>query len=119
MHSKTVSTPLRKGQSPADAVAQITLALSRFSLMVDILEKLSFSDVPLPGDADIRHGCERALTSMLSELAHIERVEDGEAEVLMMTPEWNTSLARRLIDADRLERVQQFIDSIMRPAACK
>jgi hypothetical protein len=74
--------------------------------------------VPFPGDDDVRHGCERALTAMLSELARIEVAPAGKpskAEEIAQC--WLTSsVSGQLIDVDKLQRMQQFIDRILNAA---
>jgi hypothetical protein len=91
--------------------------MARFPLLVQILAELNRDQIPMPGDADIRHGCERALTTMLSELARIEGAPAGKlskaeeaAQSWLQIPE-----ASKLIDADKLVRMQLFIDRILSP----
>jgi hypothetical protein len=89
--------------------------MSRFPLILDILGQLGGSQVPLPGDDDIRHGCERALTAIMGELARIEPAPAGkpsksEAAALEWLHRQDTEL---LIDADRLQRIQQFIERVL------
>lgn len=92
--------------------------MSRFSLIVQILGELGKTDVPNAGDSDIRHGCERALTSILSELARIEIAPSGKFSKTEETAQaWlHGKEARQLIDADILQRMQIFIDFILSPA---
>ncbi len=92
--------------------------MARFPLLVQILAELNRDQIPLPGDADIRHGCERALTTMLSELARIDGAPAGKpskaedaAQNWLQHPD-----ADKLIDADKLVRIQLFIDRILKPA---
>jgi hypothetical protein len=98
---------------------EINRAMTRFPLIVKILKDLRETQIPKPGDNDIRHGCERALTSMLSELARIEIAPAGNsskdeetARTWLHCPE-----ARRFVDADILQRMQIFIDFILDPKA--
>jgi hypothetical protein len=100
------------------AAEEINRAMSRFPLIVRILGELDQSPIPLPGDDDIRHGCERALTGMLSELARIEPVEPGKSSKAEDTAQaWlQTSSAHKLVDVDILQRMQQFIDCILNSA---
>ncbi|GAA5130396.1 hypothetical protein GCM10023212_40050 [Luteolibacter yonseiensis] len=97
----------------------INRVMTRFPLIVQILKELRETQIPLPGDNDIRHGCERALTSMLSELARIETAPAGNfskdeetAQSWLHCPD-----ARQFIDADVLQRMQIFIDFILDPKA--
>ena len=94
---------------------EINRAMTRFPLIVQILKELRETQIPRPGDNDIRHGCERALTSMLSELARIETAPAGSpskdedtAQSWLHCPE-----ARQFVDADILQRMQIFIDFIL------
>ena len=91
--------------------------MARFPLLVEILGKLNQEQVPFPGDADISHGCERALTSMLSELARIEPAPAGKSSKAEETAQsWlQNSGASGLIDVDKLQRIQLFIDRILNP----
>lgn len=97
---------------------EINRALTRFPLLIQILAELNKDQIPLPGDADIRHGCERALTTMLAELSRIESAPNGKsskaeeaAQNWLQHPE-----ADKLIDADKLLRIQLFVDRILKPA---
>lgn len=96
---------------------EINRAMTRFPLIVKILKELREAQIPRPGDNDIRHGCERALTSMLSELARIEIApaavssnDEETARSWLHCPE-----ARQFVDADILQRMQIFIDFILDP----
>ena len=96
---------------------EVHRSLMRFPMIVDILGVLGRAQVPFPGDAEIRHGCERALTAMLLELARIEPAPDGkpvktEETVTNMLEDKNVG---RLMDADQLQRIQQFVERILGP----
>ena len=115
MPNQPVSSPPQHTRK--QSAEEINRAMSRFTLIVQILGELRHTQVPFPGDNDIRHGCERALTSMLSELARIETAPAGKsskaeeaAQSWLHSPE-----ARQLIDADILQRMQIFIDFILSP----
>ncbi len=110
MNLEPVSSPQRTDSRKS--FGKIEEAITRFPLIVRTLADLEDTAVPYPGDADIRHGCERALTSMLSELARINR-EDGASPGGDSALEWlHGPAARRLVDADKLERMEQLIDAI-------
>jgi len=116
MSDKPVSLPPQKARK--QSAEEINRAMARFPLLVQILAELNRDQIPLPGDADIRHGCERALTTMLSELARIEGAAAGKpskaeeaAQNWLQNPD-----ASKLIDADKLVRMQLFIDRILKPA---
>jgi hypothetical protein len=98
----------------AEAVGR---AMSRFPLVVEVLGKLGDSTVPLAGDAEIQHGCRRALTAMLVELSRIEPAAIGKpVKQEQMIMDWlHTREAAQLIDADQLERFQHFLDRIFQP----
>ena len=105
-------SPLRTRE---EGVAEIGQAMGRFSMIVDILGDLGKAKIPFPGDADIRHGCERALTAMLVALARIEPVLHGkpvktEETVLKLLHGWE---AASLIDSDQLQRMLQFVERIL------
>lgn len=106
--------PMSRKQSAEN----INRAMSRFSLIVQILGELGEAHFPYPGDSDIRHGCERALTSILFELARIEIAPSGKpSKAEEIAQAWlHSSEARQLIDADILQRMQIFIDFILSPA---
>jgi hypothetical protein len=93
----------------------INQALTRFPMILEILGELGKARIPFPGDDDIRHGCERALTTMLSELARIQPAPSGrvsKAEELARSWPLCESASVR-IDPDQLQRIQQFIDRIL------
>lgn len=91
--------------------------MARFPLILRILGELRSAPLPFPGDGDIRHGCERALTGMLSELARIQKAPAGKSSKAEESAQaWlQDAKASELIDADLLERMQQFIDAILNP----
>ena len=94
---------------------EINRAMARFPFLVGILGELDRDTVPFPGDDDLRHGCERALTTMLSELARMGPAPAGQpTKAEEMALSWlHDPEARKLIDADKMERMQQFIESIL------
>lgn len=98
-----------------DAAEQINHAMARFPLILQILAELAKSNPPLPGDEDIRHGCERALTRILSDLARIDPAAVGSSsKAEEIASSWlRDGQPLKLVDADRLERIQQLIDSIL------
>ncbi len=91
--------------------------MARFPLIVRTLEELRRDSVPYPGDDDIRHGCERALTTLLSELARIDSAPAGKSsKEEEIARSWlDHPEASKLIDADKLVRMQLFIDCILNP----
>jgi hypothetical protein len=93
----------------------INRAMARFPMIVRILGELGGAAVPFPGDGDIRHGCMRALTGMLAELAKIAPAAPGRMSKAEETAvSWlHCESARELIDADQLQRMQQFIDRVL------
>lgn len=97
---------------------EINRAMARFPLIVQILGELGQAPVPFPGDDDVRHGCERALTTMLSELARIEVAPAGKpSKAEEVAQSWLcSSVSGQLVDVDKLQRMQQFIDRILNSA---
>jgi hypothetical protein len=93
----------------------INRALTRFPLIVEILGEIDKAEVPYPGDEDIRHGCERALTSMLAELARIEPAPPGKSvkaeETALSIVQ--SQAAGRLVNADQLQRIDQLVERIL------
>ena len=112
----TTSSPPQKTRK--QTAEEINRAMARFPLLVQILGDLSRDSVPHPGDDDIRHGCERALTTMLAELARIEAAPGGKTtKAEEIAQNWILNQpASHLIDADKLQRMQLFIDCILNPA---
>jgi hypothetical protein len=105
------TTPCTRDQS-AEAIQR---AMTRFPLIVEVLGQLREAGVPFPGDEDIRHGCQRAITAIMVELARIEPATPGrstkaEAGAIPMIQDRE---AARLIDADQLQRMEQFIRRIL------
>jgi hypothetical protein len=87
-------------------------AMARFPLILEILGHLQSAEVPLPGDADLRHGCQRALTAMMAALSRLDPAgEDGTKGRVRADLDWIQSpAAARLIDADQLQRFQQLME---------
>lgn len=113
MLNPSVSPPSQKARK--HSVEEINRAMARFPLLVQTLHELNRAQIPCPGDDDVRHGCERALTTILSELARIAKAPAGKSSKAVETDQnWlEIPEARNLIDADRLERMQQLIDCIL------
>lgn len=112
MLSQIDSSPVL--QSRIQSAEAVNRAMARYPLIVQILRELDSAPVPLPGDDDLRHGCDRALTAMLAELAWIDPAPPGipsEAEALARSC-LNAEKSARLIDADKLRLIHQFIDRI-------
>lgn len=86
---------------------------------MEILGELGKASVPFPGDADIQHGCKRALTAMLLELSRIEPAPPGKASKQEeMARSWlQTRTAAQWMDADQLERFHHFLDRILGPGS--
>lgn len=90
-----------------EEVAQrINEAMSRFDLVLGILEELSKDVIPAASDSDIRHGYERALTSMLAEVAALTPAprssEPPGPEERKAKTRLDDERPARLIDPDRL-----------------
>lgn len=112
MFTKPDPSPSKSRKQSAEAINR---AMARFPLIVDVLGQLRKADVPFPGDDDIRHGCQRAITAIMSELARIEPAPPGkplksETTAVSMIHGEETV---RLIDADQLQRMEQFIQRIL------
>lgn len=104
--------PCKTRKETAEAINR---AMMRFPQIVEILGELDRASIPFPGDEDIRHGCERALTAILVELARIEPAPQGkpgkaEENALQCL---RSKAAERLINADQLQRIDQLIERIL------
>jgi hypothetical protein len=91
----------------------ITDALTRLDLMLGLLETLNEPLIPFPGDADLRNGCERAMTSILSSLAGMEpagssSVPPGREEKALKA-RLNAERLSLLIDRDQFSYLWSFI----------
>jgi hypothetical protein len=106
------SPELKSRKRSAEAINR---AMARFPLLVNILGELDAAAVPLTGDDDLRHGCDRTLTTMLAELAWIDPAPPGKPTKTEETARgWlKADKVTRLIDADKLQRIHQFIDRIL------
>jgi len=93
----------------------INRVMSRFPLILEILEQLDESRIPAPGDGDLHRGCERACTTILAELAKIPVAPEGKSsKAEEVAGSWLLGgTVARLIDPTQLERMQQFIDNIL------
>lgn len=97
------------------AAQEIDRAMARFGLIVKILSELEHTELPYAGDSDIRHGCERALTAILVELARIQPATSDQDEQESAPPlsRLYSKPACDLIDGDQLQRMEQFIQRIL------
>lgn len=104
-------------ESRKKSAEAIHRAMTRFPLVVEMLGELAKAPVPFPGDADIRRGCERALTAILVQLSRIDPAPPGKSSKHEETAlNWlHSKAAPQLIDADQLERFQHFIERILDP----
>lgn len=84
-------------------------------MILEILQKLERAEAPMAGDDDIRHGCERALTALMVDLARIPAAPPGKlSKADLECIEWlQSEQAVRLINADLLQRMHQFIHRIL------
>jgi len=99
------------------AVEAVHRAMFRFPLILETLDQLRRAEVPFPGDPDIQHGCVRAITAILVELARIEPAPLGKASRMEQAAIacLHDARAVRLVDPDQLQRMQQFIERILGP----
>ncbi len=115
---------LNKNNVPGGVVDQkpsaeaLNIAMGRFPLIVEILGNLRDADVPSPGDSDLLHGCQRALTAMLVELARIDPAPPGRSlkvsnNIRNMLHDNNVE---QLIDPDQLQRFHHCIERILGPS---
>ena len=104
----------RGRKQSADAINRV---MTRFPLLLEILGELAKAQVPHPGDDDIRLGCERTLTTLLVELAKIEPAPAGKSSKSEdIAHSWLKSKeAIRLVDVDKLQRMEQVIEGILGP----
>jgi hypothetical protein len=102
-------------KSRRESAEAINRAMARFPLILEILGELGRTQIPLKGDDDLRHGCDRTLTTVLAELAKIAPAPPGRSckEVEAAQAWLRDEKVIRLIDADKLQRIQQFIDCIL------
>lgn len=106
-----------------EAARAINRAMERFPLILENLEELLKSPVPAPGDGEIRHGCERAITAILAALAKIDpptamasAATAGDEEQIARA--WLLGeLPGRLVDPARFARLNAFIDRLLPPSA--
>ncbi|MEO8615198.1 MAG: hypothetical protein ABI600_08670 [Luteolibacter sp.] len=113
MSTKIETSPdTRTRKQSAEAINR---AMARFPVIVEILNDLSKAQIPFPGDDDLRHGCDRTLTTMLAELARIDPAPLGKfSKTEEIAHNWlKSENVVRLIDADKLQRIQQFIERIL------
>jgi hypothetical protein len=101
--------------SRQEAAEKINRAMTRFPMILKIFRELNDSEVPAHGDGDIRHGCERALTAILVEIARLDHAAPGKpSPAELIAQNWlNSADAADLIDGDILQRIQQFIDCVL------
>ncbi len=97
----------------------VNRAMARFPLIIELLAELSKAQIPYPGDDDLRHGCHRTLTTMLAELAKIHPAPPGKSsKTEEIIHGWlKGDEVVRLVEADKLQRIQQFIERILGPTA--
>ncbi len=113
MPNQSIIPPSANSRKPA--IEAINRAMARFPLIVRTLGELRGTDIPLPGDDDLGHGCRRALTAILGELSRIPVAPVGKpCKAEETARNWlHTAATRELIDADQLQRIQMFIDNIL------
>ena len=95
------------------AIDSANHAMTRFPMILQVLGEIRDGEIPCPGD--IGHGCERALTSILGELAKIKPSSPGEPDGRIETAlAWiHGDAAARLVQPDLLERFEQFIVRVL------
>lgn len=99
----------------ADYAMDVSRVVARIPLLSEILRMLAIDPSPHAGDDDIRHGCERAMNSILAELSRITIAPPG-------NPSPSEEAVRRLLDNERNEspidpetlgRVLQSVERIL------
>ncbi len=97
------------------AVETVCGILERFEWIVEILGRLNREATPSPGDEDLRHGCQRALTSMLAALSRIRPAPPGKAckAEKSIRRVLNTKGADQCVDRDQFERLEQLVNRIL------
>jgi hypothetical protein len=87
-------------------------ALTRLDLILGLLETLNEPLIPFPGDADLRNGCERAMTSILSSLAGMEPAKPSflpGREEKALKARLNAERLSLLIDRDQFSYLWSFV----------
>lgn len=107
--------------SREEVAERINESMTRFGLIVSVLEELSRSIMPATGDAELRNGCERALTKILSIVAVITPATSGGQNIGPEERKAMTWLAGKqlvtLIDPDKLAVLAGLIDQLLPPVA--
>lgn len=108
----------RSGQPEREDVARrINESMERFGLILSILKTLSLSVVPAIGDSDLRHACERALTSILASVSMIPPAGEDGGPPGVEECGVNAWLAGNqpltLLDPDKLSMLASLIDQLL------
>jgi hypothetical protein len=105
--------------SREEIAERINESMTRFGLIVSVLEELSRSTMPATGDVELRNGCERALTRILSVVAVMTPATSGGHSI---GPEERKAMAWlagkqlvTLIDPDKLAVLASLIDQLLPP----
>lgn len=98
-----------------DYAMDVSRVVARIPFLSEILRTLAIDSAPRAGDDDIRHGCERAMNSILAELSKITIAPPG-------NPSPFEDAVRRLLENERngspinpetLGRILQSVERIL------
>ncbi len=95
-----------------DAVEALNRVLFRLPMVAGILRKINESALPSPGDDELRRGCERAITSILAELARLNPAGHA-CDGLKTSDQWLDEKLRNTLDVVTVERIEQLIARIL------
>lgn len=114
----TSSAPYQENPPGREEVAlAIRENLSRFPLILALLDGLRHPPVPSPGDPELRAGCERAITALLSAIAPlrsaVSRAGKAGKEERAIYALIRGRKAQELIDPDQLARLDSFVSLLL------
>lgn len=114
--TSSVSGSVPLPQSRAEVASAIQEHLSRLPLILSLLDGLRQPPFPAAGDSELRAGCERAVTAILSTLARLApsspstKSSKEERAIIALI---RSHKAHELLDPDQLARLDSFITRLL------
>ena len=107
-----IKPDIHPSQDRRDAGEAVSRILHRLPLVADVLQRINEAALPSAGDDELRRGCERAITSILAELARLDPAGHTHDDTIS-ADQWLDKKLRDSLDVVTVERIEQLIARVL------